>query len=261
MANYNIIGSSYNVTRKADPFIVQQLLHLLAPKKDLKYIDIGCGTGNYTIALFESGITIQGLEPSEKMLAVAYSKNDEINWTIGVAENLPFKDNYFSGAIATLTIHHWQDLNKSFKEIYRVIKPGGHLIIFTATAEQMQNYWLMHYFPLMMKNAIQQMPSLADITQAANTAGFELSLELPYFVQDDLQDLFLYSGKSNPSFYLNNNARQNISSFASLSSNEEVAFGANMLSADITNGKFDAVKKSFDDEKGDYLFLKICKPG
>ena len=45
---YDKIGIEYNLTRKADKYLTEQLLFHLNPKEHAQYLDIGCGTGNYT---------------------------------------------------------------------------------------------------------------------------------------------------------------------------------------------------------------------
>ena len=45
---YDIIGVNYNLTRKADPYLYKRLHFFLNPQIKGTYLDIGCGTGNYT---------------------------------------------------------------------------------------------------------------------------------------------------------------------------------------------------------------------
>ena len=45
------------------------------------------------------------------------------------AENLPFKDNYFDIVYSWGVIHHSEDTEQVVKEIYRILKPGGHFLI------------------------------------------------------------------------------------------------------------------------------------
>ncbi|MBL4656629.1 MAG: class I SAM-dependent methyltransferase, partial [Flavobacteriales bacterium] len=47
-AKYDVIGIDYNLTRKADPYLVSRFLALLNPNPKGQYLDIGCGTGNST---------------------------------------------------------------------------------------------------------------------------------------------------------------------------------------------------------------------
>ena len=80
MTLYDKIGSGYDITRRADPFIVSRLGHYLLAKSDGRYLDIGCGSGNYTIALHKLGLTISGIDISETMLGHAHRKSSEIDW-------------------------------------------------------------------------------------------------------------------------------------------------------------------------------------
>ncbi|MDD7886224.1 class I SAM-dependent methyltransferase [Flavivirga sp. 57AJ16] len=118
---YNKIGSNYNETRKADPFITQRILEHLEPKKGGIYLDIGCGTGNYTKEFRKSGVHFIGMDPSQKMLEKAQSGVNDIDWRLGTVENLDLEQNSIDGVVAMLTIHHWADLNKAFSEILSLI--------------------------------------------------------------------------------------------------------------------------------------------
>ena len=55
---YERIGQTYDETRKADPEITNQLLTLLNPSPEGRYLDIGCGSGNYTQALFMRSVLL-----------------------------------------------------------------------------------------------------------------------------------------------------------------------------------------------------------
>jgi hypothetical protein len=46
---YDTIGTGYNSTRQADPFLTSRLLHFLEPQPDMLEIDLGCCIGNHTI--------------------------------------------------------------------------------------------------------------------------------------------------------------------------------------------------------------------
>jgi SAM-dependent methyltransferase len=259
--NYDIIGTGYNTTRQADPFLVSRLLHFLEPTADKLYLDIGCGTGNYTIALADKGLNFCGIEPSEKMLNVAKLRNQKINWLLGSAELIPLNDNSFDGCIATLTIHHWTNIKQSLKEINRILKYNGKIVFFTSTPQQMKGYWLNHYFPKMLQSSITQMPSLDIIKDAATNSGFEITTTEKYSIKDDLQDFFLYIGKNKPELYLNEKIRAGISSFSLLANEVEVKQGLSMLNADIQSGKFADIKRKFKNDLGDYLFVTADKKG
>ncbi len=256
---YDKIGIGYNTTRKADPFLLDRLYFFLNPKSGQMYLDVGCGTGNYTCSLADRGVQFTGLDPSEKMLNEAREKNPKLNWVLGTAEQIPFEDKTFAGAIATLTIHHWTDLTKSFKEISRVLTDEGRLVIFTSTPQQMKGYWLNHYFPEMLRASIIQMPSLELIHEALNNSGLKISAQEKYFIKDDLQDSFLQVGKNNPEYYFDERIRAGISSFSALGNISEVIEGLTKLRNDIDDGTFERIRQEYESEEGDYLFLRIDK--
>ncbi len=256
---YDRIGGGYNNTRTADPYLTDRLIALLQPEKDKAYFDLGCGTGNYTIALANKGLNFTGIDPSERMLEEAAHHNPSVKWLIGSAEKIPARDDAFDGAIATLTVHHWTNPQKAFTEISRVLSHDGRIVLFTATPEQMKRYWLNHYFPNMLDASIRQMPSLESVTAAAKQAGMSIETMEEYFVQDDLQDHFLYAGKNRPQIYFNEEIRSGISSFASLANKEEVIQGLSKLKNDIQSGAFESIKKQYSTGLGDYLFIVFKK--
>jgi ubiquinone/menaquinone biosynthesis C-methylase UbiE len=252
---YNKIGVNYNSTRSADPFLLEQLIILLGPKPDATYLDIGCGTGNYTSELQKRGFSIIGIDPSAEMLATAKTQNMNIEWRLGTAEKTGLGTGSIDGIIVFLTIHHWLNLEQSFKELEKVLTTGGKIVLFTSTPKQMKGYWLNHYFPNMLEASIKQMPSIEEVKSAMNMAGLKFSGTKKYFIQPDLQDLFLYCGKNNPEIYLNAKVRNGISSFSSLANIREVKNGLKALSRDIESGEIDEVISNFNNDDGDYLFI------
>jgi len=85
-------------------------------------VEIGVGSGLFAAPL---GITV-GVEPSNAMAALARQRG--INVVGGVAEALPFDDNRFDLALMVTTLCFLDDIEASFREVFRVIKPGGCFI-------------------------------------------------------------------------------------------------------------------------------------
>lgn len=254
-AKYDTIGKNYNLTRKADKYLTEQLLYHLQPTKGEKYLDIGCGTGNYTNELQKKGFDFIGIDPSELMLEKAKLKNNKIHWKIGSAEHTGLPENFVDGIIGSLTIHHWTDLTNGFSELNKVLKPNGRIVIFTSTPEQMKGYWLNHYFPKMLSDSITQMPTLEKVKKAMIDSGIEFLETHRYFIKSDLEDQFLYCGKQNPELYFDEQIRHGISSFSSLSNRTEVENGLSELRIDIDSGNIEEVIKSYENDLGDYLYV------
>lgn len=143
---YDEIAEGYATTRRADPQIAAALRQHLGVHAAGRYLDIGCGTGNYTRALAACGGDWTGVDVSQRMLDQARASNSGVRWLVADAGELPFADGCFDGAIATLVIHHLAALQGPLGEARRVLR-SGRLVIFTAFPEQMRSYWLSHYFP------------------------------------------------------------------------------------------------------------------
>ena len=252
---YNKIGIDYNLTRKADPYLTEQLLKHLNPHKDGLYLDIGCGTGNYTNALQEKGAQFIGIDPSIEMLQIAQSKNQNMQWTIGSAEKTDLPEQSVDGIIASLTIHHWTNLTRAFSELAYILKPIGKIVIFTSTPKQMKGYWLNHYFPKMLEDSMVQMPTLKVVENAMAHAGVKIIKTETYNIKPDLEDQFLYCGKQNLELYFDESIRHGISAFSAVANKDEVENGLALLRKDIDIGKIDEVIKSYQNDFGDYMYI------
>ncbi|MUU77714.1 class I SAM-dependent methyltransferase [Winogradskyella endarachnes] len=252
---YNKIGINYNQTRKADPYLTEQFLKHLNPKKDSLYLDVGCGTGNYTDALQQKGFQFMGIDPSIEMLKQAHATNRNIEWNFAAAEKTNLDYQSIDGIIATLTIHHWPNITRAFSEFNYILKPNGKIVIFTSTPQQMKGYWLNHYFPKMLQDSIIQMPSMEVIENAMQLSGLKISKTELYNIKPDLKDQFLYCGKHNPELYFDASIRNGISSFSALANKDEVKLGLQMLRNDIDNGKINDIIKSYENNLGDYLYI------
>jgi ubiquinone/menaquinone biosynthesis C-methylase UbiE len=251
---YDHIGTHYDATRRADPYLVGRLIHHLKAEPNGEFLDMACGTGNYTVAVALSGIRVHGIDQSRRMIAAARDKSRAVSWYIGNVEALPFRDGLFSGVMCTLAIHHFQALRPVFQEVFRVLA-RGRLVLFTSTAEQMRGYWLNAYFPIAMARSMAQMPSLPEVVHALRESGFTTIHTELYEVQPALQDFFLYSGKHRPEMYLDPHVRAGISTFAALTDASEVAEGCRKLFQDIQSGRIADVIAIYQHGRGDYLFV------
>ncbi|HPR36601.1 MAG TPA: class I SAM-dependent methyltransferase [Spirochaetota bacterium] len=86
-------------------------------------LDIGVGTGKFAIPF---GIKI-GIDPSFEMAVKA--KRSGIDVSLAVAEALPFKDEVFNFVLMVTSVCFFDDVNAAFNEAFRVLKPGGVIII------------------------------------------------------------------------------------------------------------------------------------
>lgn len=92
-------------------------------------LDMGCGSGRYSIALKRMGAKeVVGIDKSE----TKQFKYKGVKYIIGNVLNLPFEDNYFDFVFCNGVLHHSTDILKGIKEIYRVLKKGGNGWVYIA---------------------------------------------------------------------------------------------------------------------------------
>jgi len=100
-------------------------------------LDVGCGTGEVTLPAKTRAKDgkVYGIDPAPEMIAVAQKKavhkKLEIDFRVGVIESLPFPDAMIDVVTSSLMMHHLPEALKArgLAEIYRVLKPGGRLLI------------------------------------------------------------------------------------------------------------------------------------
>jgi len=114
------------------------IVKLLELKETDKVLDLGCGTGVLTrmIAdrlLPEKGGLSMGIDAAAGMIQVARKKREApaCRFEIAAAEGLPFENGFFDSIVSSLFFHHVPlDLKeKALSEAFRVLRPGGRLII------------------------------------------------------------------------------------------------------------------------------------
>ena len=100
-------------------------------------VDVGCGGGRTVrkLAAIATHGNVYGVDHSEASVAVATSTNRQliangrVEIRLGSVSNLPFPDGMFDLATAVETHYYWPDLPAEMRELSRVLKPGGTLII------------------------------------------------------------------------------------------------------------------------------------
>ena len=118
--------------------------------EDLKgktLLDGGCGTGWFTQKAIERGANVTSVDISEKLVHVTREKNPGTHPVCGTILALPFEDNTFDYVISCDVIEHTPDPYNATRELIRVLKPKGKLVITVPN----KAFW---YFSVLLANTI-----------------------------------------------------------------------------------------------------------
>ena len=112
----------------------KDMINWMAPFPKKKLIDMACGTGDLG-KLFLENTNYEGkvlfVDPNSRMLKkgiVRLKKHKNISWKKGSAEKIPSPDNNFDYYSISFGLRNAKNINKSLKEAYRVLKPGGRFL-------------------------------------------------------------------------------------------------------------------------------------
>lgn len=166
---------------------------------DSQVLDVACGTADSTIALAKAGVPrVVGVDISEGMLKVGEKKIEELkpNSTITLkvedCESLSFNDNTFDAAFIAFGIRNFEDKKKGLKELHRVLKPNGLLLILELSVPQnkillsLYKLYFLHILPFIGKKisgdnkaytylpqSVMNFPKPKDFLQTMEECGFK----------------------------------------------------------------------------------------
>lgn len=216
---YDTIGINYGELRKPDRRIAAAIEIALGSAHTV--LNVGAGTGSYE----PRGRAVTAIEPSIEMIRKRRPSAARV--IQAPADDLPFEDKCFDGAMAILTIHHWPDKEAGLREIRRVTR--GRIVLLTF--DPSQRPWLTDYFPELSALDDAQMPPMSDYSRWLGPVRI-----IPLPVPHDCVDGFLYAYWRRPEAYLDPRIRSGSSSFWSIGN---VDAGLRRLADDIQSGQWD----------------------
>lgn len=119
-------------TDGADPEYVEQILPMAVAELGgaRRVLDIGCGDGQISRVLAETGCQVVGLDPTWNQINVAADRGGGAGYVQSGAGKLPFADDSFDAAVACLVFEHIDEVDAAIAEVARVLQPGGQFSFF-----------------------------------------------------------------------------------------------------------------------------------
>ena len=224
MTRYDTIGRTYTSTRRADPRIAAQIAAALGDAT--RVVNVGAGAGSYEPA----DRRVVAVDPSATML-----RQRDVRAAPAVlarAEALPFADRTFDAALASLTVHHWDDVEGGLRELARVARLQ---VVFYFEPSWSPSAWIVKdYLPEILELGTErEAPGLDRLAATLNVLHVE-TVRVP----SDCVDGFTGAYWNRPEAYLDPVVQAGSSSFAQLDS-AVLSAGIERLRRDLQSGAWD----------------------
>ncbi len=134
--DYDAMGADYAEATATGPFNAlyerPATLALLGAVRGLTVLDLGCGPGVLSRELVARGATVTGIDVSDAMLRLARETAPGAAFQLcDLAGGLPFPDGSFDRVVASLMLHYLEDWEAPLREMGRVLRGGGAIILST----------------------------------------------------------------------------------------------------------------------------------
>lgn len=223
-ADYGVIGPGYSGIRQPDPRIEARVWAALGDARSV--VNVGAGAGSYEpydreVVAVEPSAAMRAERPSTRVAAID-----------ATADHLPFDDDRFDAAMASITVHQWPDLAAGLGEMRRVA--SGPVVILTFAPEVPESWWQPVYVPELYEVEARRMPPLERI---AEILGGDVEIQVVP-VPADCIDGFGQAFFARPERTLEPAVRRAMSAWSFLEPGVEERYVRD-LSADLESGAWD----------------------
>lgn len=177
-----------------------QLKELIEKNTYNKYnvLDLACGTGIYLsnqMTYFNSNnINWYGLDASNDMLNVAKDKVQNVDFTNGLAESMPYESNKFDYIVNNYAFQHFTKKSQVLDEITRVLKKNRIFKMHNIAIHDMKKWWIYRYFSNAYVEDIKRFWDKELIYNELINRGFDVDLQIQYNMKaQKVADLLAYA--------------------------------------------------------------------
>ncbi|MEV4071381.1 class I SAM-dependent methyltransferase [Nonomuraea fuscirosea] len=222
--DYDRHGHGYARQRRTDPRIAAHVQAALGPARTV--VNVGAGAGSYE----PEDRHVVAVEPSAAMRAQRPRHlAPAVNAT---AERLPFDDDAFDAAMATVTVHQWSDTERGLRELRRVSR--GPVVVLTFDGDALDLLWLAEYAPELIAAERRRYPPIDLI---ASLVGGRADV-VPVAIPIDCVDGFTEAYYARPERFLDPGVRASQSAWGFVDDAAE-ARAVEELRRDLESGAWD----------------------
>ncbi len=174
-------------------------------------LELGCGTGFFLLNLMQAGVATRGsvtdLSPGMVAAALRNAEHlglgaDTVDGRVADAERLPFDDATFDVVVGHAVLHHIPDLDAAFREVLRVLRPGGRFV-FAGEPTRIGDAYARRLGALTWKatTTVTRIPTLrgwrrpqAELDESSRAAALEAVVDVHVFDPDGLERIARAAG-------------------------------------------------------------------
>ncbi len=160
----------YDTNKRLDVFYNELLTEDISNKDVL---DAGCGTGWFSKAAAERGANVTSMDLGEGLLQQVSIKCKS-NRVVGSILNIPFSDNTFDYIVSSEVIEHIPQPLDAIDELYRVLKPGGKLVLSTPNKVWYFSIWIANALKLRPYQGLENWVSRSQLKNKLKETGFQI---------------------------------------------------------------------------------------
>lgn len=169
--------------RFTDAARLQQLRDVAHLDPSMRVLDLGCGPGIVVEAFASHAGTVVGLDLTPPMLHRAAARCAAAGFTntrfvLGESSLLPLADAVFDVAVTRSTLHHFDDPRAALREVARVLRPGGCLVVSDAVSSEDRDEAELHNALERLRDPshVRMLPR-SELFDAIREAGLEIEQE------------------------------------------------------------------------------------